>query len=129
MGSISIGTSSETLGQDQIEVHDCDETLVTAFERVAAKFPSRIAIGSNARELTYRELNESANQLAHQLVFRETRPGDRVAILMSHDAPLIVALLGALKAGAIVLGLDTTDPVSRLQMLMADAETDVIITD
>src|SRR5436305_7176329 len=108
---------------------DFDESLVAAFERVAATFPSRVALGSDAWEPTYRELNETANRLAHQLSACGIAAGDRVAILMSHDAPLVAAVLGILKAGSIVVGLDPSDPVSRLKVLIEDAEPNVIVTD
>src|SRR5262249_42325742 len=87
------------------------------------------ALGSNAWEPTYRELNETANRLAHCLITRGVAAGDRVAILMSHDAPAIAAVLGALKAGAIVMACDPGDPPSRLQMLVDDAEPGVVVTD
>ena len=48
---------------------------------------------------------------------------------MSHDAPLVAAVLGILKAGSIVVALDPGDPISRLKMLVEDAEPGVIVTD
>ena len=48
---------------------------------------------------------------------------------MSHDAPVVAAVLGILKAGSIVVALDPDDPVSRLKMLVEDAEPSVIVTD
>ena len=48
---------------------------------------------------------------------------------MSHDAPMVAAVLGVLKAGQIVVALDPGDPVSRLKMLVEDAEPNVIVTD
>src|SRR5437588_1502396 len=106
-----------------------DESLTAAFERVAATILSRVAFGSNVWEPTYGELNETANRLAHRLIACGVNSGDRVAILMLHDAPLIAAVLGILKAGAIVVALDPLDPVSRLKVLVEDAEPCVIVTD
>jgi amino acid adenylation domain-containing protein len=80
-------------------------------------------------EATYRGLNETANRLAHRLIAGGVAGGDRVAILMSHDAPMVAAVLGALKAGSIVVALDTSDPVFRLKTLVEDAEPNVIVTD
>ena len=108
---------------------DPDESLIAAFERVAAAVPSRLALGSDAWEPTYRELNETANRLAHRLIARGVAVNDRVAILMPHDAPLIAAALGILKAGSTVVALDPTDPVARLMMLVQDAEPGLIVTD
>jgi amino acid adenylation domain-containing protein len=116
-------------GFEGLEAPDCDESLIAAFERVAAMVPSRIAIGSKVWEPTYRELNEKANRLAHRLIARGVASGDRVAILMSHDAPLVAAVVGILKAGSIVVVLDPVDPVSRNKMLVEDAEPRIIVTD
>ena len=94
-----------------------------------ATFPSRIALGSDVWEPTYRELNETANRLAHRLVSLWSSSRDRAAILMSHDAPMVAAVLGILKAGQIVVALDPGDPLSQLRMLVEDAEPALIITD
>jgi amino acid adenylation domain-containing protein len=106
-----------------------DEPLVATFERVAATFPTRIAIGSNLWEPSYRALNETANRLAHQLIGCGIAPGDRVTILMSHDAPAFAAVLATLKAGAIVVALDPGDPVSRLKTLIEHSEPAAMVTD
>src|SRR6185369_11034510 len=111
-----------------IDTTDFDESFVAAFDRVATAFPSRIALGSDGWEPTYRELNETANRLAHRLIARGVAPGDRVLILMSHDAPMVAAVLGALKAGQIVVPLDQGDPVARLKILVEDVEPSVIVT-
>ena len=116
-------------GSEGLTALGCDESLVAAFERVAAAAPSRIAIGSKVWEPTYRELNETANRLAHRLIACGVASGDRVAVLMSHDAPLIAAVLGILKAGAIVVALDPLDPASRHKMIVGDAEPCIIVTD
>jgi amino acid adenylation domain-containing protein len=115
--------------QKGVEIAGLDESLVTAFERVSTKFSSRVALGSNVWEPTYRELNETANRLAHRLIAHGATLGDRAAILMSHDAPMVAAVLGILKAGQIVLPLDPGEPLSRLKMIVEDAEPSVVITD
>jgi len=117
------------LSSESVEGPDFDESLVAAFERVAVKFPSRIALGSDVWEPTYRELNETANRLAHRLIACGFVLGGRAAILMSHDAPMVAGVLGILKAGQIVVALNPDDPVSRLKMLAEDAEPSVIVTD
>ncbi len=106
-----------------------DEALTAAFELVAATSPSRIAISSTGWAPSYRKLDDMANRLAHRLIAYGVASGDRVAVLMSHDAPLIAAILGILKAGSIVVALDPVDPVLRLKTLVTDAEPSVIVTD
>jgi amino acid adenylation domain-containing protein len=106
-----------------------DESLVVAFERVAMIFSSRIALGSERWEPTYQELNQTANRLAHRLIACGVSPGDRIAILMAHDAPMVAAVLGALKAGQIIVALDPGDALPRLKTLVEDAEPSVVVTD
>ena len=90
--------SDRKTGVKGIETSHFDETLVAAFERVSMTFPSRIALGSDVWQPTYRELNETANRLAHRLIACGAAMGDRAAILMSHDAQMVAAVLGILKA-------------------------------
>src|SRR3954471_23475412 len=97
---------AQQLGRTGIETRDFNESLSTAFERVAAKFPSRMAISSDVWQPTYRELNETANLLAHWLINCGVGVGNRAAILMSHDAPMVAAIVGAVKAGQIIVVLD-----------------------
>ena len=104
-----------------MDAPDFDESPIAAFERVAATFPSRVALSSDVWEASYQELNETANRLAHRLIALGAAMS-RVAIQMSHDAPAVAAVLGILKVGSIVLALDRGDPVSRLKMLVEDAE-------
>src|SRR5262245_11654181 len=129
MVSASGGEVSLKAGFDGLETVHCDESLPVAFERVATAFPSRVAIGAKIWSPTYRELNEKANRLAHRLIARGVSCGDRVAILMLHDAPLVAAVLGALKAGSTVVVLDPVDPVSRHKLLVEDTEPCIIVTD
>ena len=121
MFSISASEPTAKVGYERVEAPDFDQSLVAAFERVAgisiAHRPRFRRVGA-----TYRELNETANRLAHRLVACGVASGDRAAILMSHDAPMVAAVLGVLKAGSIVVALDPGDPLSRLKMLVEDAE-------
>jgi amino acid adenylation domain-containing protein len=112
-----------------VQTDDSHGSLVAAFERIAEAFPSRIAVDSRIWQPTYRELNETANRLAHRLINSGVGLGNRVAILMSHDAPMIAAIIAAVKAGQIVVALDPTDPLSRLKVFVDDTEPSVILTD
>ena len=119
----------EAKGYELAEAHNFDGSLVAAFERVVAMFPSRIVCDSDVWEPTYLELNETANRLARRLAADGSEFESRAAILMSHDAPMVAAALGVLKAGQTVVPLDPGDPLSRLRTLAEDAEPSLIITD
>lgn len=121
---------SERDGEDILrKLAESDESLAGPFERVAATHRVRTAIVSDKRQLTYADLNTIANRLAHTIVAQGGAPGDRVAILMEHDAPAIAAMIAALKADRIVVALNPTHPPARLRELMEDSEPSVLVND
>ncbi len=86
-----------------------------ALTRQAARQPARVAVRDAQGEvLTYAELEARANRLAHFLIDHGVERGDSVALWAFRSAPLVQALLGALKAGAAFLVLDPAYPVPRL---------------
>lgn len=106
-----------------------DIPLAEAFATAAASASDRLAVDSGQTQLTYAQLNAISDRLAGKLAEFATVPGDRTAILMGHDVPLIAALVGAIKAGQIVISLNPTDPIERLLQLVGDAAPSVIVTD
>ena len=110
-------------------VGTAEESLPACFNRVVAMHGSRIALAAGRWSPTYRELNCTANRLAHGLLGQREAAGGRVAILMRHDTPLIAAMLGVLKARRVVLVLNPTDPPARLRQLLEDAAPDAILFD
>ena len=79
-------------------------------------------------QLSYGELNERANLLAHRLRRLGVRPEQRVAILMERQPQLIVSLLAILKAGGAYLPLDPEYPQERIAFMLADADVRVVLT-
>ena len=102
--------------------------LHAAFEASASRFADNTALGGGSWQPTYCELNAAANRVAHS-VAAHCVVGDRVAILMQHDTPVVAAVLAGLKAGQTVLALDPLHPPGRLQGLVDDAGPRLIITD
>jgi len=109
----------------QWQASETNESLPENFERLARMHPSRTALGSDAWQPTYEELNARA----HALLRRGGASGDRVAILMRHDAPQIAALISIFKAGRTAVVLNPGDPPSRLIQLRENAEAGLILTD
>jgi amino acid adenylation domain-containing protein len=112
-----------------IDPFDADQSLPACFARTVTLHGLRTALVSDTWRPTYRGLDETANRFAHELLRRGGAPGDRVAILMRHDTPLIAAMLSVLKAGRIVVVLNPTDPPARLKQLLEDAEPGSILFD
>ena len=68
------------------------------------------------RVMTYRELDEAANRLAHLLAGQGVGPGECVALLLSRSAEAIVAILAVLKTGAAYLPIDPALPAARMRV-------------
>ena len=105
------------------------DTLPSRFARLAATHPFRTAIGSGIWQPTYLELDETANCVAQALLRHEGAAGDRVALLMRHDAPLIAGMLAILRAAKIVVVLNPADPPIRLRHLVEESDVRVILAD
>ena len=98
------------------------------FEEQAERTPELRAVVSQGKALSYLELNQRANQLAHYLRKQGVRPDDRVGIFMKRDVEMVVGLLGILKAGAAYVGLDITYPEERLRYMIEDADARIVLT-
>ena len=80
------------------------------------------------QQLTYRELNNRANQLAHYLHRQGVQPDTLVALCMERSIEMIVGLLGILKAGGAYVPLDPSYPKKRLAFMLTDSRSPVLIT-
>jgi len=88
-----------------------DKTIVELFDEQVEQTPAHIALEFQNESLTYRELNQRANQLANWLRTRGIKPGFPVGIYLEHSLETIVALLGVLKAGGYYVPFDTAHPL------------------
>ncbi len=103
-------------------------TMHEMFEAQVGRSPDAVALACGARRLTYRELNECAEQLARRLRSLGVGPETVVAVLLERNVELIVALLGVLKAGGAYLPLDHTYPTERLRLMFEDSGASVLLT-
>ncbi|MDH6170953.1 natural product biosynthesis luciferase-like monooxygenase protein/amino acid adenylation domain-containing protein [Variovorax boronicumulans] len=110
-------------------VRSFDATLPELFERQVIRTPEAVAISFEGTNLSYKELNERSNQLAHHLISLAIGPESIVALALPRSPQLIVSLLAILKAGAAYLPLDVEYPRDRLQYMLDDASPRCIISD
>ncbi|OBG17975.1 hypothetical protein A5765_05100 [Mycolicibacterium celeriflavum] len=96
-------------------------------EQVACS-PEAVALTCQGRAMTYRELDEWANRLAHLLAGRGAAPGQCVALLLPRSVEAVVAILAVLKAGAAYLAIDPAAPAARRDFMLADAAPVIAIT-
>ena len=105
-----------------------DLTVHQAFAQQVERTPDAIALVDRDVELTYRELNGRANQLARHVRNLGVAREMPVAIAMDRSAEMVVGLLGILKAGGAYLPLDPNYPSERLGFMIADAHVSVVLT-
>ncbi len=108
--------------------HPADLTLHGMFEAQAARTPDAVATVDGETRLSYRELNERANRLAQLLLARGVAPDTVVGLFVDRTVEMVVAVLAVLKAGAAYLPLDPNYPKARLEFILEDANTQLVIT-
>src|SRR2546421_7638896 len=94
----------------------------------AAITPGAVALVAGNQRLTYRELNQRANQLAHYLQTLGVGPNVLVGLCVERSLDMVVGLLGILKAGGAYVPLDPSYPPDRLAFMMEDAQASVLVT-
>jgi amino acid adenylation domain-containing protein len=103
-------------------------SLHQMFEAQVEKKPDAIALVFEGQELTYNDLNEKANQLAHHLRTAGVGPDVLVGICAERSLEMVIGLLGILKAGAAYVPLDPAYPKERIAYMLADANPSILLT-
>src|SRR5215510_11264945 len=102
-------------------------TLHELFERQAEATPDAVALIFEGERLSYRELNDRANRLAHYLRGSGLRRGALVGVCLARGPELIISLLGILKAGTAFVIIDPEYPKERLAYMLADAQPSHVV--
>lgn len=105
-----------------------DRCIHQLFEAQAQKTPDNVAVIFEDQQLTYAELNQKANQLAHYLQQRGVKPDVVVGLCVERSLDAIVGLLGILKAGGAYLPLDPALPMEGLVFRLQDTQASVLLT-
>ncbi|BAY41877.1 amino acid adenylation domain-containing protein (plasmid) [Nostoc sp. NIES-2111] len=98
------------------------------FEAQVEKTPDAVAVVFENQQLTYRELNAKANQLAHHLQKLGVKPEVLVGICVERSLFMVISILAVLKAGGAYLPLDPAYPQERLGYMLTDAQVEVVLT-
>ncbi len=105
-------------------------TVTDLFEEHAEKSPDNIAVVFEETRLTYRELNEQANQIAHFLADEyNIQPDDRVGLLLRRSDRIITGILGILKSGGAYVPIDSEYPPERIRHIVRDSGCKVVLTE
>src|SRR5262249_54992289 len=105
-----------------------DRCIQELFEEQAKRTPDAPAIVFEGQTLTYRELNQRANQLAHHLRELGVGPDVLVGICVERSIEMVVGLLGILKAGGAYVPLDPKHPIDRKALLIEETGVETLLT-
>jgi amino acid adenylation domain-containing protein len=105
-----------------------DVCLHRLIEDQVKKSAGAVAVRFEGEELTYLELNQRANQLAHYLHTLGVTPETPVALCMEMSLDLAVAILGLLKAGGVYVPIEPTYPVDRISFILDDTKVSILLT-
>src|SRR5262245_51013794 len=108
---------------------DVKTSIPARFEKIVEAHPDHLAIKTPEDELTYYELNNAANRVAHNLMNFETAESTPVALLFETGVQIIVAMLGVLKAGHFFVLLDPSLPKKKIAAVLAKSQARLVFTD
>lgn len=105
-----------------------EKTIPELFEEQVEASPDKTAVAADGRSLTYRRLNEKANQLARRLKARGLMHGNAAAIMMERSLEATVSMLAVLKAGGVYVPIDPGYPEERIRFLLEDSGARIVLT-
>ncbi len=105
-----------------------DKTVVQLFEEQVEKTPDNVAVVFEDKKLTYKELNEKANSLAHHLRKNGVKKNEVVGIFLDKSLESIIAILSILKCGAIYMPIDINYPDSRINFMLKDSSASIVLS-
>jgi amino acid adenylation domain-containing protein len=105
------------------------ESIPGRFAQAVARHPARTAVSAPAGQWTYAELDRRSHSIAANIVERSGDTAGPVALLMEHDAPLIAAILGTLRANQMYLALDPSHPAQQLAAMLAGSGAKLMLAD
>ena len=104
----------------------CVDELI---DEQAAQRPDAVAVIFEDEQLTYRDLNRRANQLARHLIAAGVRPGELVGVMVNRSLEMLISLLGVWRAGAAYVPLDPAYPTERIEFILEDSKATVLLAD
>ncbi len=113
--------------RESIGVHDF-QGICDYFESQVVNMPDNSAVIFEGHKLSYRELNNKANQLAHYLISLNLGSKPLIAILMNRSPEMVISLLAALKIGGSYLPIDPDLPESRITYMLRNSEAKILLS-
>lgn len=104
-----------------------DKTVYELFEEQVVKTPNKVGIEFGNQKMTYKEINEKANQLANHLREKGINKKSIVAIMENHSIELIISILAVLKTGAAYLPIDPSYPIERINYMLENSKSNILL--
>jgi amino acid adenylation domain-containing protein len=108
--------------------YSTQQTLPDLFEEQVSKTPEELALTYDGEELTYKKLNEQANQLAQYLLKQGIKQGQLVPVCIERSTAMIIGVLAILKAGGVYVPIDPEYPSQRIKFMLEDSAADLIVS-
>ncbi|WP_075342508.1 condensation domain-containing protein [Tenacibaculum agarivorans] len=107
---------------------DHEKLFLDFFKEIVEKYPNSIASKDELEEISYKELDEESNKVAHFLIDKGIKKGDRVVIIDDRSTRFLIILLGILKSGGVFIALDVDEPIQRAITIIQDTGADFLFT-
>ncbi|MCB1107002.1 MAG: amino acid adenylation domain-containing protein [Chlamydiia bacterium] len=104
------------------------ENILDLFQEVVKAHGDKVAVQDEMKPLTYQELDEASNQMAHLLIKNGVECGDVVGVCLHHQTKLVVLVIALIKIGATYLPLDPSYPMIRIKGMIQDAKPKVVVS-
>ena len=108
--------------------YDKNKNVIKTFKEMVKKYPEKIAISFENRQMTYKELNQKSNILANSLIKEGAKAKDIIAICVNRSLELAIGLLAILKVGAAYLPIDPEYPEDRIEYMLTDSNAKMILS-
>src|SRR5919202_3870630 len=112
----------------RFEKVEAEQSIPERFEQQVSRYPDRLAVKTRSHQLSYAALNKVANRVARALLAQRGEGAESIALLLEHDALMIAAILGVLKAGKVYVPLDPSFPYARNAYILEDSQAGLIIS-
>lgn len=106
-----------------------DQTIAQLFEQQVLLYPEKTAVEFKGKRLSYLELDQKANCVAHMLKYKGIGRDSIVGILVKRSLNMIIGIMGILKAGAAYMPISEEYPVNRIQYMLEDSKATIVLTE
>src|SRR5215211_1573157 len=112
----------------RFEEEETEQSIPQRFEQQVSRYPDRLAVKTRNHQLSYAALNQVANRVARALLAQRGEGAESIALLLEHNASMIAAIIGVLKAGKVYVPLDPSFPYARNAYILEDSQASLIMT-